>query len=331
MNMDKRVVRKALICGFTGQDGIYLAEFLLGKNYQVWGTTRNIGDTKYKSEFASAVARRVNIVSVQPEEYESVLAVVNSVEPDEVYNLAGQSSVRVSYEQPIETIKGIVLGNLNFLEAIRTVANTTRYFYAGSSECFGDTADIPCDEETSFRPVNPYGVAKAAAYSQVEVYRGVYDIFACTGILFNHESPLRPSHFVTKKIVEAACRIESGSDETLNLGNTAIVRDWGWAPEYVEAMWLMLNRSEAEDFVIATGVGQSLERFVESAFFRLGLDWRNHVKSEAGLRRKNEALSIKANITKAQSALNWSASTSGASVAEKMVDAEYMALSSKKD
>lgn len=328
MNISKPGFRKALISGFSGQDGIYLADFLLRKNYQVWGTTRNIVQTKFQSTFAKEVVKRVKVVNMQPENYESVLSVVNSVKPDEIYNLAGQSSVRLSYEQPVVTTRGIVLGNLNFLEVIRTSASSARYFSAGSSECFGDSEGVPASEETIFCPVSPYGAAKAAAFSQVKIYRDVYGIFACTGILFNHESPLRPSHFVTKKIVETACRIMKGSNEILNLGNTTIVRDWGWAPEYVEAMWMMLNRNEAEDFVIATGVGQTLQAFVESVFWRLGLDPRNQVKSGVNGLRKNEAVIIEADISKAQSVLGWCALTSGAAVAEKLVDAELTALDS---
>jgi GDP-mannose 4,6-dehydratase len=202
------------------------------------------------------------------------------MQPDEVYNLAGQSSVGLSFEQPVETLESIATGTLNLLEAIRFIGAPIRLYNAGSSECFGETGEAGADENTPFRPRSPYAVAKAAAFWEVANYREAYGLFACSGILFNHESPLRPERFVTQKIVTAACRIAEGSTEKLTLGNMAIRRDWGWAPEYVEAMSLMLQQEQPEDYVIATGESCSLEEFVAIAFAAVGLDWRDWVVSD---------------------------------------------------
>jgi GDPmannose 4,6-dehydratase len=238
--------------------------------------------------------------------------------PHEVYNLAGQSSVGVSFEQPLETISSIATGTLNQLEAIRFVDKSIRFYSAGSSECFGDTGELAASESSIFRPQSPYAVAKAAAAWYVSVYRKSYDLFACTGILFNHESPLRPERFVTKKVVAAARRIAAGSDEKLKLGNIEIRRDWGWAPEYVDAMWRMLSRESAEDFVIATGVTQSLQQFVQAVFEEAGLNWRNHVIADPAFLRPSDPLKSVGNPTKAKLHLDWEPTVVGAEVPKRM-------------
>ena len=314
--------RKALICGVSGQDGAYLAQLLLDKGYQVWGTSRDAQMSAFHGLNALGIRERIKTVSMSPVDFRSVLQVISEIRPREIYNLAGQSSVGLSFEQPLETMESIALGTLNILEAIRFVDRSIRFYNAGSGECFGDTGGSPADESTPFRPKSPYAVAKAAATWQVSVYRESYGLFACTGILFNHESPLRPERFATRKIVAAACRIAKGSQERLSLGNIDIRRDWGWAPEYVEAMWRMLDYIVPEDFVIATGVTQSLQDFIATVFSEAGLDWRDHVISDPALRRPSDPLESSANAVKAKKLLSWEPKCVGHDVARKMYKAE---------
>ncbi|TAN57360.1 MAG: GDP-mannose 4,6-dehydratase, partial [Rhodospirillales bacterium] len=233
-------VVKALIFGVGGQDGAYLSKLLLDKGYDVHGTSRDAELSAFSGLVRLGVRERVRTHSAVLTDFRSVFQVINKVAPDEIYNLAGQSSVALSFEQPAETLESISAGTLNILEALRLTGRHVRFYNAGSSECFGNTGEIPADENTPFRPRSPYAVAKAAAYWQVANYREAYGLFACSGLLFNHESPLRPSRFVTRKIALAALRIADGSKEVLELGNLDIKRDWGWAPEYVDAMWRML-------------------------------------------------------------------------------------------
>ena len=221
---------KALICGIGGQDGAYLAQLLLGKGYEVVGTSRDAMTASFDSLHRLGIFGQVETVSMAINDFRSVLHKLKTFVPDEVYNLAGQSSVGLSFEQPVETMESIAGGTLNLLEAIRFVDHPIRFYNAGSSECFGDTGAEPANELTPFRPRSPYGVAKASAHWMVHNYREAYGLFACTGILFNHESPLRPARFVTQKIVRTAARIAKGSEEKLRLGTIAIQRDWGWAP-----------------------------------------------------------------------------------------------------
>lgn len=296
---------RALICGIGGQDGTYLANILLGKGYEVIGTSRDAMATTFGNLARLGIRERVRTVSMAINDFRSVLSVIKSVEPDEIYNLAGQSSVGLSFDQPVETMESIAMGTLNLLEAIRFVGHPIRFYNAGSSECFGNTDNEPATEETPFQPRSPYAVAKVSAQGLVANYREAYGIFACTGILFNHESPLRPERFVTQKIVRAAMRIARGSDEKLRLGNLDVHRDWGWAPEYVTAMWLMLQQNMAEDFVIATGRTVSLQYFVEKAFAHYGLDWRQYVISDATLLRPSDIRFGRANAAKAACLLGW--------------------------
>jgi GDPmannose 4,6-dehydratase len=228
----------------------------------------------------------------------------------------------LSFPQPIETIESISLAVLNLLEVVRFLDPNIRLYNAGSSECFGETSGTPADEATPFRPRSPYAVAKAAATWQVSVYRESYGLFACTGILFNHESPLRPARFVTRKIVAAARRIAKGSDEKLKLGNLAIRRDWGWAPEYVDAMWRILNHTTPEDFVIATGVTQTLEDFIATVFSEAGLDWRDHVQSDPSLFRPLDLSESNGNPRKARELLAWVPQCVGKEIARKLFRAE---------
>ena len=310
--------RRALICGISGQDGAYLASFLLSKGYEVWGTSREAQVNKFEGLRALNIIDKVKTLSMLPEDFHSVVQIFSEIRPHEIYNLSGQSSVGISFEQPLETMSSISIGTLNQLEAIRFVDKSIRFYSAGSSECFGDTGDIPACESTYFRPCSPYAIAKAAATHQVSVYRKSFGLFAVTGILFNHESPLRHERFVTKKIITTVRRIGAGSNEKLKLGNIDIQRDWGWAPEYVDAMWRMLNLEEPEDFVVATGVKQSLREFVQTVFEEAGLDWRQHVIADATLLRPSDPIKSVGNPAKAKERLNWVPFVVGAEVPKKM-------------
>jgi len=296
---------KALICGISGQDGAYLAQFLLGKGYEVIGTSRDAMAIHFGNLRHLGIRDRVQTVSMAVNDFRSVLHVLEKYAPDEVYNLAGQTSVGLSFEQPVESIESIASGTLSLLEAIRFTNRSIRFYNAGSSECFGDTGNEPANENTPFRPRSPYAVAKASAHWLVRNYRESYDMRASTGILFNHESPLRPERFVTQKIVSTAARIARGSDETLNLGNIDIVRDWGWAPDYVEAMWRMLQLDEPDDLVIATGRSVSLEYFINQVFGHFGLAWQQYTVTHPDKYRPSDITISRANPINAYQRLGW--------------------------
>ncbi len=298
---------RALICGVNGQDGAYLARLLLDKGYEVFGTSRDAQVSAFANLYTLEIRDRVQTRSMALNDFRNVLQVLSRAEPDEVYNLSGQSSVALSFEQPVETMESISIGTLNLLEAIRFLERDIRLYNAGSSECFGDSDGKPANEATPFRPRSPYAVAKCAAHWQVTNYREAYGLFACTGILFNHESSLRPERFVTRKIVETARRIADGSAERLVLGNTKIVRDWGWAPEYVDAMWRMLQTDAPENYVIATGRSVSLENFAELTFAEFGLDWRAHVETRDDLFRPSDLSESHADPQCAADRLGWRA------------------------
>ncbi|NWD75638.1 GDP-mannose 4,6-dehydratase [Pseudomonas gingeri] len=299
--------RTALICGVSGQDGAYLAKFLLGKGYTVWGTSRDAQGSSFANLKRLEILSRLKLLSMVPEDFRSVFMALKRSQPDEVYFLAGQSSVGLSFEQPAETIQSITLGTLNMLEACRMSERPIRFYQAGSSECFGDTNGEPACEATNFHPRSPYAVAKSSAFWLVDNYREAYNLFACTGILFNHESALRPLRFVTQKIVTTAKRIVSGSGERLTLGRLDIARDWGSAPEYVDAMWRMLQCEQPSDFVIATGKTHTLEAFVSETFTQLGLDWRAHVDQSEAFFRPTDLLVSRADPSKAEQVLGWKA------------------------
>ena len=315
--------KTALILGVSGQDGSYLAKFLLEKGYRVVGASRDAQMSSFANLKRLEIYDRVGLESVSLNDFRSVLQVLKKVQPGEVYNLAGQTSVGLSFEQPVESFESISIGTLNLLEAIRFLNIPIRIYNAGSSECFGNTEGISANEETPFRPRSPYAVAKAAAFWHMANYREAYGLFACSGLLFNHESPLRPERFVTRKIVNAACRISKGSGEVLELGNIEVERDWGWAPEYIEAMWRMLQQENAEDFVIATGETNKLADFVREAFDAVDLNWHDHVKTSERLLRPTDILTVKADPGKAQRKLGWKARYKMKDVARKMVEEEF--------
>jgi GDPmannose 4,6-dehydratase len=318
--------KKALICGVSGQDGAYLSELLLNKGYDVYGTSRDAQITSFRNLRQLGIRDKVHYVSMSLNDFRSVLQVLIKIEPDEVYNLAGQSSVGLSFEQPVETLESISVGSLNLLEAIRFTKKPIKLYNAGSSECFGDNGENAADEQTPFRPRSPYAVAKAASFWEVANYREAYGLFACSGILFNHESPLRQKRFVTKKIISAVNRIADGKQNKLYLGNLDITRDWGWAPEYVEAMWLMLQMEQAEDFVIATGQSYSLEKFVETAFKFHELDWRQFVAVDQTLMRPTDLALSKANPEKARNKLGWKAKHDMHDIVGMLIDADRNAV-----
>ncbi|BAH76171.1 GDP-mannose 4,6-dehydratase [Solidesulfovibrio magneticus] len=322
-------MKQALIFGVSGQDGAYLAQLLLQKGYRVAGTSRDAQMASLASLSALGIREQVEVHSVTLTDFRSVLTVLAKVKPDEIYHLAGQSSVGLSFDQPVETFMSIGVGTLNLLEAVRFLGAPARLYHASSSDCFGDTGGEPATELTPFSPRSPYAVAKAAAHFEVANYREAYKLFACNGILFNHESPLRPKRFVTRKIVAAAARIAAGSGETLLLGNIDVARDWGNAREYVEAMWLMLQQDVPEDFVIATGQTITLRQFVAEAFAALGLDWQDHVQVDSTLFRPADIAVSRANPAKAAQALGWKATMGPADVARAMAVHEQQEILQK--
>lgn len=322
-------MKKALICGVSGQDGAYLAQLLLDKGYEVWGTSRDAQVASFSNLDVIAVKDKVKLLSMAPNDFRSVLTVLTRANPDEIYYLAGQSSVGLSFEQPAETLESIILGTLNLLEGIRLLNKGIKFYHAGSSECFGDNGSLAANESTPFQPRSPYGVAKSSAHWLVANYREAYGLYACNGILFNHESPLRPERFVTKKIVSAACRIAQGSIEKLTLGRLDIVRDWGWAPEYVDAMWRMMQQEDPDDYIIATGEANSLQDFVAEAFATLGLDWREHVSSDSSLFRPTDLAMSHGCADKAARELGWSATFKMRDVIQKMIESTQLTLQIK--
>ncbi len=316
----------ALIFGISGQDGAYLAKLLLSKGYEVHGTSRDAEIASFTSLKRLNIKHKITFHSVALNDFRSTLKVLEEVVPEEIYNLAGQSSVSLSFEQPLETLVSIANATINILEAIRFINLYCKFYNAGSSECFGDTEGKPANEETPFRPKSPYGIAKASAYWQVSNYRESYGLFACSGIMFNHESVLRPGRFVTRKICQSAANIALGKEKILKLGDLTIKRDWGWAPEYVEAMWLMLQNNEAEDFVIATGRIYGLNDFVREAFASLNLDWEKYVIINESLKRPSEIRSGYGSPLKAKNKLNWSAKTFMPEIANILAKEEFNSI-----
>ena len=312
----------ALIIGISGQDGAYLSRFLLERGYAVHGTSRDKEMSSFANLHRLNIHSRVSLHSAAVQDFRSVAQVIGQIKPTEIYNLAAQSSVGLSFDQPVETLESILNGTLNVLEAIRFLKLDTKLYNASTSECFGNTGTTPADENTAFKPCSPYGVAKAAAYWLVSNYRQSYNVFACSGILFNHESPLRPSRFVTQKVIRGVIDVAQKKAELLELGNLQITRDWGWAPEYVEAMWRMLQQVKPEDFVIATGVSSTLETFVAQAFAHLNLDWQQYVRIRNDFFRASDITVSAGNPAKAQRLLGWKATTVMPHLVSRLIDAE---------
>jgi len=316
-------MKRALIFGISGQDGAYLARLLLSNGYEVHGTSRDADLQSFARLDALGVRERVTAHSVSLRDFRELLQIVTAVRPDEIYNLAGQSSVGLSFSQPIETMESIAQAELLLLEVIRYLKLPTRLYNAGSSECFGEQPHgTGADESTPFNPRSPYAAAKAAAHWTTVNYREAYGLFACSGILFNHESPLRSERYVTKKIVAAAAAIARGERTRIALGNTAVTRDWGYAPEYVEAMWRMLQRDEPDDFVIATGETHTIAEFAAAAFAHFGLDAAQHIDVDQSLFRPSDIAWSCGNPAKAGRVLGWTARTRFADLVKILCEAE---------
>jgi GDPmannose 4,6-dehydratase len=267
------------------------------------------------------VLNDVRLSSMVTSDFRSVLTALQTADADEIYNLAGQTSVGMSFQYPVETFDSILIGTMNLLECIRLLNKPVKFYNAGSSEVFGNTATA-ADENHHYHPRSPYATAKAAAHYAVTNYREAYGIHACTGILFNHESPLRPPRFVTRKIVSTAVRIAGGAQETLSLGKIDIYRDWGWAPDYVDAMWRILQHPEPDDYVIATGESHSLEDFVRTTFEQLGLDWKDHVKTDPSLYRPSDIERSCGDPRKAKEKLGWTATKKFKDIIAELIKAE---------
>ncbi len=313
--------RVALVFGVSGQDGAYLSRFLVSKGYRVHGTTRQPAGARLANLESLGIGNRVTIHFVNPRDADAVKALARAVGPHEVYDLTGPSSVGYSFAHPDEVRECITACTTNILDALATVCGEARFYNACTSESFGDTGASPADENTPFRPVSPYGAAKADSFERLAEWRSTRGLFACSGILFNHESPLRPANFVSRKIVSAAAAVAAGREPQLVLGDLNVVRDWGWSPEYVEAMWLMLQQDRAGDLVVATGESHGLREFVAAAFGEFGLDWRRHVKTDPTLFRPAEIALSAANPAKAEAILGWRAKSRMADVVRMMTEA----------
>ncbi|MFZ5828864.1 MAG: GDP-mannose 4,6-dehydratase [Planctomycetota bacterium] len=314
------MTRKALITGITGQDGAYLARFLLEKGYDVHGMVRRASTENF--ERIQAIRDRVTLHHADLLDQLSIITLVSDVRPHEVYNLASQSFVPTSWLQPLLTGEFTGLGVTRMLEAVRLVDPGIRFYQASSSEMFGKVREEPQNEDTSFWPRSPYGVAKVYGHWITVNYRESYGIFACSGILFNHESPLRGKEFVTRKISDAVARIKLGVQQHLRLGNLEALRDWGYAGDYVRAMWLMLQQDEPDDYVVATGVQHSVRDFVELAFGHVGLDWRDHVISDPELFRPAEVNTLRGDPAKAHRKLGWTPTVTFPELVRMMVDTD---------
>ena len=314
--------KRALITGITGQDGPYLAELLLSKGYKVYGLTRRLSIPN--TENISDLLDKMEFISGDLLDQGSLQDAIEESQPDEVYNLAAQSFVKASWDQPVLTGEFTALGATRMLEAIRIVNKKIKFYQASSSEMFGKVVEVPQRETTRFYPRSPYGVAKAYAHYMTVNYRESYDMFACSGILFNHESPRRGIEFVTRKITNAVARIHLGKQKVLELGDLRPKRDWGFAGDYVEAMWLMLNYKQPDDYVVATGETHSVEEFVELAFGVVGIkDWKKYVKANHPKHmRPAEVEHLIGDATKARSVLGWQPKTSFPQLVEMMVKAD---------
>jgi GDPmannose 4,6-dehydratase len=319
-------MKKALITGVTGQDGSYLVEFLLGKGYQVWGVIRRSStfhtgriDHLYRDPHEET---RLRLVYGDLTDGANLSTIINDIRPDEVYNLGAQSHVRVSFDMPIYTVNTDALGTLRLLEAVRSSGRPIKFYQASSSEMYGKVVEIPQTEKTPFYPRSPYACAKVYSFWQTVNYREAYGLFACNGILFNHESPRRGETFVTRKITRAATRIKSGLQDKLYMGNLEAKRDWGYAGDYIEAMWLMLQQEKPDDYVVATGESHSVREFVEEVFGYLDLDWQQYVEIDERYFRPSEVDILLGDARKARKILNWEPKVTFRELARLMTDVD---------
>ncbi|MBN2013893.1 MAG: GDP-mannose 4,6-dehydratase [Candidatus Altiarchaeota archaeon] len=302
-------MKKALITGITGQDGAYLAEFLLKKGYRVYGTYRRLSTPNFWRLQYLNIFEKIDLIPADLVDAGSVIEAISISEPDEIYHLAAQSFVGASFEQPIGTGAVTGLGVTRVLEAVRQLEIKTRVYQASTSELYGNAQETPQTEKTPFKPQSPYSAAKLYGYWMTEIYREAYGIYACNGILFNHESPIRGLEFVTRKITNAVAKISLGIEKKLPLGNLEAKRDWGYAPEYVQSMWLMLQQKKPDDYVIATNETHSVQEFAEKAFDVVGLDWQKHTKVDRRFMRPLDVNLLKGDYSKAEKKLGWKPKT----------------------
>ena len=317
-------MKTALITGITGQDGSYLAELLLEKGYRVVGMVRRSSTENF--ERIAHLRERVDLRQADLLDQLSLIDVLRAVEPDEIYNLAAQSFVPTSWQQPVLTAEFDAVGVTRLLEAVRLVAPGARFYQASSSEMFGQVRETPQRETTPFYPRSPYGVAKVYGHFITVNYRESYNIYTCSGILFNHESPRRGREFVTRKVSDGAARVKLGLARELRLGNLEARRDWGFAGDYVDAMWRMLQQARADDYVVATGESHTVRELVEIAFGTLGLDWRQHVREDPALLRPAEVERLVGDASKARRVLGWAPRVSFRELVEMMVRADVERL-----
>jgi GDPmannose 4,6-dehydratase len=318
------LTKRALITGVTGQDGSYLAEFLLAKGYEVFGLTRRSSTDSF--DRIASIIGQITLISGDLLDEHSLVSAIRQAQPDEIYNLAAQSFVPASWEQPVLTAEFTAVGVTRLLEAMRAAKPDARFYQASSSEMFGKVRETPQTERTPFYPRSPYGVAKVYAHWITINYRESYDLFACSGLLFNHESERRGREFVTRKISEGVARIKLGVSGELRMGNLDARRDWGYAPDYVAAMWMMLQQPEPDDYVIATGQTHTVEELLDVAFSHAGLRWREYVKTDLRFIRPAEVDVLVGDATKARRVLGWRPTVSFEQLVQKMVDADIARL-----
>ena len=314
-------IKKALITGITGQDGSYLSEFLLKKNYQVHGLVRRVAleDESHRLWRIKHLLKKIKLNSASLESYASIVKIIQKIKPDEIYHLGAQSYVAYSFEDEFSTLNTNINGTHYILSAIKDFSPKSKFYFAGSSEMFGKVQKNKQDEKTRFYPRSAYGISKVAGFELTRNYREAYKIFACTGILFNHESPRRGFEFVTRKISSSVAKIKLGKQKTLQLGNIYAKRDWGHAKDYVEAMWLMLQQKKPEDFVIGTGKMHSVKDFAKLAFSIVGLNYKKYIKFNKNLLRPAEVDTLKANYNKAKKNLKWKPKTNFTQLVKEMV------------
>jgi GDPmannose 4,6-dehydratase len=315
-------MKHALVTGITGQDGAYLADFLLKKGYKVYGTYRRLSTPNFWRLQYLGIFEQVELLPVDLLDSFSITESIKIAQPDEIYNLAAMSFVGASFEQPLASAEITGLGVVKFLEAIRNIAPDVRFYQASTSEMYGDNLFTEQSEETLFEPSSPYAAAKLYAHSMVKIYRKGYGLFACNGILFNHESPLRGLEFVTRKITNAVAKISLGLEEYIELGNIEAKRDWGYAPEYVEAMWMMLQQDEPDDFVIATNETHTIREFLEVAFSYAGMEWEKFVRIDERFMRPVDVRYLKGSYEKGRKKLGWEPHTRFNALAEIMLQSD---------
>lgn len=315
-------MKKALITGITGQDGSYLAEFLLEKGYQVHGIVRHVALEHPQTRMwrIRHILDKVNIHSASMESYASIFNIVSEIQPDECYHLAAQSYVSYSFEDEFSTINTNLNGTHYILSALKRQAPDSKFYFAGSSEMFGKVDRTPQNEKTPFHPRSPYGISKMAGFELTRNYREAYNMFALSGILFNHESPRRGAEFVTRKISSAAAKIKLGLENEIRLGNIHAKRDWGYAKEYVEAMWMMLQQESPDDYVIATGESHSVEEFLQTAFQYVGLDYKDYLVTDTQLYRPSDVNILQGDSSKALEKFKWKPVVSFEDLVKEMVD-----------